>query len=122
VRADVDVTLDILRHLAAKVAFDLVALVDDLADLDHLIVAEIVCFGVERHSGGLEDLLRSAPPDPVDIRERNLHALVSRQIDSGYTTHTSLVTIPVSVYAVCSHTRRERRPCAESPCIYCKSS
>ena len=41
VRADLDLALDVLRHLAAKVALDLVVLVDPVADPDDLLLGEV---------------------------------------------------------------------------------
>jgi hypothetical protein len=47
VRAHIEVAFDISRHLPAKIAFDLEALIDDLANFDDVIVAQVVALEVQ---------------------------------------------------------------------------
>src|SRR5207249_10114313 len=38
----VEMALDTHRHFAAQIPFDFVSLIDDLADLDYIIIAEVI--------------------------------------------------------------------------------
>jgi hypothetical protein len=62
--ADIDVALDVLRHVAPEIAFDLVVLVDHLADFDDFVVAQSIGLGVEWNSADWRiffELLRPMP-------------------------------------------------------------
>src|SRR5271157_6034846 len=69
--------LDRLLHFAPQIAFDLVILVEHLADTDLLL--------------GVEDLERGRPANPVDVGKRDLHALVPGQFDARDTRHLRIL-------------------------------
>jgi hypothetical protein len=54
----VEVALDIRRHLAPQVAFDLIALFEDLANLGDFVVGQIVGLAIERNAGLIQNLPR----------------------------------------------------------------
>ena len=87
IRADLHEALDVECHLAAEVTLDLVAAVDDLAKPADLVLGEIADTGVGVDVRLLQDLLAGGQPDPVDIGERDLDALLTRDIDAGDTCH-----------------------------------
>src|SRR5262249_57314825 len=97
VRAEIHVPLDVHRHVAAKVALDLVLLIDDLADLHHLVVAQIIALLVLVDPGLAEDLVGQRAPDPEQVRQRHLHPLVAREVDSSDTRHLRLLALPLLV-------------------------
>src|SRR5499426_171153 len=87
VRADVHQALDVHRDVAAQVALDLELALDDLADPVHLVV------GPRLHAlAGIDVRLQQhapprRPPEPVDVRDRDLTPLLSRQVDASHSCH-----------------------------------
>src|SRR5208282_1371977 len=79
--------LDRLLHLAPEIAFDLVAVVEHLADTDLLLGRQVVALSAKIDVGRLQDLERGGAADPVDIRQRDFHPLVSGKLDSRYARH-----------------------------------
>src|SRR6478672_2582081 len=75
VAGEVHQPLDVHRGLAAKVALDRVVLVDRLADVEHLLVGEILDALFRRDAERLGDLPGLGAADPVDVGERDLDAL-----------------------------------------------
>src|SRR5688572_13389098 len=82
--------LDIGGHVAPEIAFDLEALIHDLADLDYVVVVQVIGLEIERDARLVENIARSAPPDAVNIRERDFHSLAARQIHPCDPCHFSL--------------------------------
>src|SRR5688572_23169841 len=80
VTAEVHEALDVHRHLAAEIALDLVFGFEDVADATDLVLVEVVGALVRRHVGLLQDALSQRLADAVDVRERDLHPLVTRQV------------------------------------------
>src|SRR4051812_24056614 len=87
VRPDLDEALDVQRHLTTEVALDLVGAVDDLPEPVDLVFREVRDAGVRVDVRLLEDLLAGAQPDPVDVREGDLDALLARDVDAGDSCH-----------------------------------
>src|ERR1700736_6756905 len=95
VRADLGHALDVRGHLAPEVSFDEDFLrrghaVDDLAQASDLLLAEVLHPGVGVEVGGLDDLLRGGAADPMDVHERNDHALLRGYVDTGDSRHLAL--------------------------------
>ena len=89
VRADLDQALDVQGHLAAQVALDLVAPVDDLAQPVDLLLGEVPDPGVRVDVGLGEDLLAGRQADPVDVGQGDLDPLLARDVDAGDACHRS---------------------------------
>src|SRR3569623_45854 len=102
--------LDVHRHLAAEVTLDHVVLVDRFADLDHFGVGQLVdaTFGRNTDLGG--DFLGLLRPDPMDILQRDHHALVRRDIDASNTSQLSLSFIRPPPAGLDRSTTRDRTP------------
>src|SRR5262249_19688677 len=103
---EVDEALDVLRRLAAQIALDLEVRVDLAADAIHLVVGQIVGLATRVDLGASADAERRGATDPVDVRERDLHALVARQIDAGDSCHRTLLArsaLPLLVARVLAH-------------------
>src|SRR6266496_3308669 len=87
VAPDVHEALDAHGDLATQVALHLVLALEDVADAARLIVAPVLDALVGVHAGFGEDLLGRRDADPVDVLNRDLAPLVTRQIHSGDTCH-----------------------------------
>ncbi len=75
IRSHIEVALDIAGHLAPQIAFDLVALVHDLADLGRIIIGQIIGLEIQRDPGLAENFARRAAPDAVDVSQGHFHSL-----------------------------------------------
>src|SRR5919201_6014705 len=89
VGADLLEALDVLGALPAQIALDSQIAVDPLAQLADLVVGEVLDVGVWAHAGLLEHLARGRAPDPVDVGEADLDALIQRDVDSCDACHVS---------------------------------
>src|SRR5262249_23312177 len=90
--------LDVHRHLATEIALDLELGLEDVADATDLVLVEAVGPLVERDVSLLQDLPAQRLADPVDVRERNLHPLVAREVDACDTSHG--LALPLLVLGV----------------------
>ena len=82
VAADLDLAADVGLHLAAQVTLDLEVGLDVVAQPGDLVVGEILGAQVRADAGGGQDLLGAGTADAVDVGQRDLHALVAREIDA----------------------------------------
>src|SRR5690606_27112627 len=77
-RADLDEPLDVERDLLAEVAFHPALLLDDAADLPHIVVGEVLHADVRAHARRVEDPARAMTPDSENVSEPNLDPLRTR--------------------------------------------
>src|SRR6185436_437640 len=75
--------------LAAQVSLDLVRPVDELADLADLVLGEVANLRAPLDPRALDDLVRPGRSDAVDVAERDVHALVAREVDAGDPSHAN---------------------------------
>src|SRR3954470_9171801 len=87
VAADFHQPLDVHRDFFTEIAFDAPLLLDDPADLSHVVFRQILDPDVRADGGGAEDVHRALPSDAVDVGESDLDALGSRKIDASNTCH-----------------------------------
>src|SRR5690606_9393709 len=80
VAADLDLAADVGLHFAAQIAFHLEVLFDVIAQLGDLIVGQVLGAHVLVDAGGRKDLPGAGTADAVDVGQRDLHALVAREI------------------------------------------
>src|SRR5436309_1800884 len=92
VGADLLEALDVLGALAAQVALHAQFVVDHLAELAHLVLGEVLHVGVGVHAGLLQSEARLGLPDPVDVGQTDLDALVERDVYACDTCHSSEAT------------------------------
>jgi NTP pyrophosphatase (non-canonical NTP hydrolase) len=85
---------DIVLDLAAQLALHLIFRLDLLAQRRDLLLCEIPDLLAQIDAGLVQDPLRQRAPNPVDIRERNIHALVAWQIHSSNPRHISSLSSP----------------------------
>src|SRR4051794_14290058 len=87
VRPDLDESLDVERDLATEIALDLVAPVDQLAEAVDLLLREIPHPGVRVDVRLRQDLLARRQADAEDVGQRDLHALLARDVNAGNSRH-----------------------------------
>jgi hypothetical protein len=89
--------LDRLLHVASEIAFDLVILIDNLANPYLFVGGQIVALTIQRYVRLLEDPMRHRTADTVDVRKRDFHPLVPGQFDSGYSGHRILLWLTLAL-------------------------
>src|SRR5438128_705857 len=101
IAAEIHQALDVEAHLAAQVAFDLVALFERLADAVDLVFGEVL-----RPLGRIElrrrtDLLRGGLADPVQVLQRGLDLLLAGKVYACNTRHLRISSaLPLLVTGV----------------------
>ena len=90
VATDLDLATDVGLHLAAQVTLDLEVAFDVVAQLGHLVVGEVLGAQVPVDAGGGQDFLAAGTADAVDVGQRDLHALVAREINAHETCHQAV--------------------------------
>src|SRR5262249_37308441 len=68
-------------------ALDAALLLENAADLAHVLFGEILDADVGADPGVRQDPVRAIAPDAVDIRQSNLDPLRARKIHACYTRH-----------------------------------
>ena len=120
VRADLDLAADVGGDLAAKVTLHLVVGLDVVAKRDQLVVGEVLDADRFVDLGRLEDLDRTGATDAVDVRKRDHHALVARDVDAGKTCHAVLLGAVEGVeHDRCPGLRPEVSPAARVLIVPC---
>ncbi len=89
IAGEVHQPLDVHRGLAAKVAFDTVLGVDGLADLDDLLVGQVLDPALRRDLQGFGDVLGRGAADSVDVGKGDLDPFVGRDVDAGDSCHSA---------------------------------
>jgi hypothetical protein len=87
VATDVDLSLDILVYLSAKITFDPVVVADEIAQTHDFFVGEVANSrsGVDARAGA--SLLGASRAYAEDIGERDIKTFVARQVNSGDSSH-----------------------------------
>ena len=89
VALDLHQTLDIQRHVTAKVALhDDVVLVQVLADQTFLLGGQILHAGVGINVGSRQDLLGGAGANAIDVSQAYFDPLFAGQVNAGNTCHS----------------------------------
>src|SRR5689334_2531189 len=89
VAPDLDLATDVARHLAAQVTLDAEVLVDVVAQLQQVLVAEVLDAQVRADARRGQGLLGVGLADAVDVGERDLHPLLAGEVDAGQSCHVS---------------------------------
>src|SRR5690242_18980523 len=89
IRAGIDQPLNVHGKRFSEITFDLVLLLNDLADLHNLIFTEILHASRAIDPGLIQDVARRGPPDPEYIGQANVRPLLPRQIHSSDACHNS---------------------------------
>jgi hypothetical protein len=76
--------------LAPQVTLDLEVALDVVAQLDELVVRQLPDAQLGADAGGGEGLLGAGATDAVDVGERHLEPLVTREVDADEASHVCL--------------------------------
>ena len=87
VAADFSQPLNVHRHVAAQVALDRILMTDNLAQLGLILLGEVLHTGIGVNPGLGQDLVGAGAPNAVDISEADLDSFLSRQVNTGNTSH-----------------------------------
>ena len=87
IAGEVHQPLDVHRGFAAKITFDIMVLVDLLADVEHFLVGEVLDALFRRNAELRDDVLGRRAADSVDVGKRDFHALVGGDVHPGNTSH-----------------------------------
>src|SRR4051794_10039888 len=87
VAADLDLAPDVGLDLAAQVTLDAVVGIDPVAQLDQVVVGQVADASVGADPRLDQRLLGAGAPDAIDVGERHLEPLFTRQVDAGKTCH-----------------------------------
>jgi hypothetical protein len=105
IATEVHQTFDRLLLLAPQIAFNLVILIDHLANPNLIVGRQIVALDRGVDVGLGKNLVRGGPPDPEDVGKRDLNALVSRQLDTGYSCHRTILPLSLTLLVARIHTQ-----------------
>lgn len=98
VTADLLQALDILLHLMAQLALDMVFLFHGLAQLIRHSLDQVLRTDIAIDTELIQDFLTRRPTDTVNIRQGNLDALVIRDVDTCDSYHSAFIIL-VAAYA-----------------------
>src|SRR5215467_44043 len=93
VAADLHLAPDVRLDLTAKVTFDPVGGVDPVAELDEVVVGQVMHPDVAADAGGCQRLAGAGAAYPVDVGEGNLKALLAREVNTNQTCHVRAVLL-----------------------------
>src|SRR6185437_15759457 len=83
IAAQIHQPLDVHRHFAAKVAFDVIVAVDDFANLDHFGFGQIADPAFGRDAELVDDLARGVRADSMNVAKPDFDPFLGRNIDAG---------------------------------------
>src|SRR5690606_17387525 len=94
--ADLDLPLDVLLDLPTQITFYIELLVDEAADPGHLVIGQLPHLRGGIDVRALTDERGTATPDPIDVGQADLEALVTGEVDSSDTCHQ-----PITLASAC---------------------
>src|ERR1700722_3110962 len=109
IRADVGQSLDVARNLSPQVALDLDPAVDRVAQGLLIGLGEVLDPNVRIAPRLLQYLLGRRQTDAIDVRQRDLDALLARQIDPGDTCHYPCTCLCLGLVVQITRTLPSRR-------------
>src|SRR4051794_5747319 len=87
VATDLHLAADVARHLTAQVTLDAEVLVDVVAQLQQVLVSEVLGAQVGADARRGQGLLGVVLADAIDVGERDLHPLLAGEVDAGQSCH-----------------------------------
>src|SRR5947209_11967032 len=109
IRTDLDEALDVHRNILTQIAFNAAFSFDHLADAIYFIFAEILHLFHGVHFRRIQYARSARVADSIDVRERDIGALVARKVDACNTCHVAPLSLILDVAYVLS-LRRSRAP------------
>src|SRR5687767_1886968 len=96
IRADIHQALDVHGDFRPERSLDAVVTLDDLAQTIDVRVGQVLHARVGADARLREDAARDGLPNPVDVLQANLDALLQRQVD---TSDSGCMLSPAAAYA-----------------------
>src|SRR5215831_19348751 len=87
IAVDVDQPLDVHRHFTAEIALDDHLLLDDVTQPGDLFVRELIHARIRVDARARDNVPGRRRPDAIDVRKRDFHSLLARDIHTGDTCH-----------------------------------
>src|SRR3954471_18680308 len=94
VAADLHLAADVAGHLAAQVTLDAEVLVDVVAQLQQVLVAEVLDAQVGADARRRQRLLGGRLADAIDVGECDLHPLPGGEVDTSQSCHVQVLPQP----------------------------
>ena len=91
VAADLDLAADVRGDLAAQVTLNLEIGLDVVAELDQLLVREVLGALVQVNRGSSQCLDGTGTTDAEDVGERDLHPLLAGKIDADDASFSTVI-------------------------------
>jgi hypothetical protein len=105
IASEIHQALDRLLLLAPEITLNLKVLIDNLADPHLIVCRQIIAFDSWIDIGFGQNFARGRPPDPKNVGKRDLNALVSRQLDTGYSCHRTILPLSLTLLVAWIHTQ-----------------
>lgn len=99
VAADLDETFDVKSGVSAEIALNDAVFVNVISQQGRLVLGQVFHAGIRVDACSFEDVSCCFRTDTVDISQTDLDSLFSRQVNTGYTSHS--VAPPIQ----CEHVR-----------------
>src|SRR6478736_5969269 len=96
---DTIVLLNVLLMCAAPIALHLEVAFDVVAQVGHLIVGQVLGAHVPVDAGGFQNLLGAGTADAVDVGQRDLHALIAREVNAHKSGHGCAIPSVAEVWS-----------------------
>src|SRR3954454_6952975 len=93
VAADLDLAADVGSDLATQVALELEARLEVVTQPDEVLVGQVTHADVGADPGRLQRLGGARAPHAEDVGERDLDALVAREVDADQTCHLACLLV-----------------------------
>src|SRR6185312_770004 len=90
VAPDLHLAADVGGHFAAEVALRLVVGVDPVAQLEQVVFGQVLDADVRGDPGPGAGSLRPGTADAVDVGQRDLHPLLTGEVDSDEASHLAV--------------------------------
>jgi hypothetical protein len=84
---DLNISLDIVCDIAAKITFNTIPLIDHAADIDNLFVSKDICFLSWIHTCLDENFEGTRPANSIDVGQADFYSLVSGQLNASNARH-----------------------------------
>jgi hypothetical protein len=107
VAANLNQPLDVHIDFAAQVTFDLMFAVDHFTQAVDFLFSQVTHPRIGVNVRSIEDLAARSETDPIDVRQRNLNALVAWNVNAGDSSHLflqlPLLLFMLGVFATDNH-------------------
>jgi hypothetical protein len=90
VRADINMAFNAVRQVATEVALDSVRLIYNPPQTDNFFICQRIRFLTGLNSSIGKNFQGRCPANPIDVRETDFNAFISRQLNTSNARHLAL--------------------------------